>query len=675
MSLHTNLQGRLRNTHLPKSHGLQPVFETVVNSIHALEEKQNLASTGQIVLEIQRDNQLSLAFDSEPHLKDVKGFVVEDNGIGFNDTNMQSFETLDSDHKIEKGGRGVGRLLWLKAFDCVEIDSSFKDSQGNLKFRTITFDAQNGVKSRGATDDSSGDTRTLVRLKGFNKKYKASTPKSVDSIAHALLEHCLWYFVRPEGIPVIKVNDADTSINLNDLYDTYMYESAYGETITIKDTDFDLTHIKFRASSSKKHSLALCAASRLVKEEGISGKIPGLYGRLSDGSGEFVYCCYVASPYLDDRVRSERTAFDIAEDVDGLFSGTEISLKDIREGVLESSRAYLQDYLDANMEAGRNRVNNFVSEKAPRYRPIISHIGEEELAIDPKISDKDLELHLHKQLAAVERKMLEQGHEIMSSFEGDLDDYKERLNTYLRTAEDIKKSDLANYVSHRRVILDLLERSIQRTETGQYAREDIIHELIMPMRRDSNDMLLDSYNLWLVDERLAFHNYLASDKTLNAMPITGDKSNKEPDLCALSVCDNPILVSDKQTLPLASITVIEIKRPMRNDARPGEKKDPIEQALGYLNRIRKGKVETATGRPIPNSEDIPGYCYVISDLTSSIIERCEFLDLTVASDHMGYFGFHRQYKAYLEVISYDKLVNAAKERNKAFFDKLGLPTN
>jgi hypothetical protein len=295
--------------------------------------------------------------------------------------------------------------------------------------------------------------------------------------------------------------------------------------------------------------------------------------------------------------------------------------------------------------------------------------------IDPSISDKELELHLHKQLAEVERAMLAQGHDIMANFDGDYDDYQERLSEYLQTAEDIKKSDLANYVSHRRVILDLLGKSIQRTDSGGYVREDLIHELIMPMRKDSNDLLLDAYNLWLIDERLAFHNYLASDKTLNAMPITGDDTNKEPDLCALNVCDNPILVSEKQSLPLASITVIEIKRPMRNDAKAGEEKDPIEQALGYLNRIRKGQVTTANGRPIPNSDDIPGYCYVICDLTSSIIQRCEFFDLTISSDHMGYFGFHKQYKAYIEVISYDKLVNAAKERNKAFFDKLGLPTN
>jgi hypothetical protein len=29
---------------------------------------------------------------------------------------MLSFETLDSDHKARLGCRGVGRLLWLKAF-------------------------------------------------------------------------------------------------------------------------------------------------------------------------------------------------------------------------------------------------------------------------------------------------------------------------------------------------------------------------------------------------------------------------------------------------------------------------------------------------------------------------------------------------------------------------------
>lgn len=197
----------------------------------------------------------------------------------------------------------------------------------------------------------------------------------------------------------------------------------------------------------------------------------------------------------------------------------------------------------------------------------------------------------------------------------------------------------------------------------------------MPMQTTSDVTVFEDSNLWLIDERLAFHNYLSSDKTLNSAPITNSKSNKEPDFLALNVYDNPLLVNDSESLPLASITVIEIKRPMRNDAKAGEEKDPVEQALGYLKRIRNGKVSTKKGRPIPNSEDVPGFCYVICDLTPSVIERCGILDLQITSDKMGYFGFHKTYKCYIEVISYDRLLNMAKERNRAFFDKLGLPAN
>jgi len=249
-----------------------------------------------------------------------------------------------------------------------------------------------------------------------------------------LLEHCLWYFVRSEGVPKIIVEDTDKSINLNDLYDSYMCESAHEETITIKDHVFDLTHIKFRALSSKKHGISLCAASRLVKEEAIAGKIPGLYGKISDHTGEFTYSCYVASPYLDERVRAEHASFDIYEDVDGILSSTGISLRDIREQVLERAGEYLKEYLEDNIEAARSRVEKFVSEKASHYRPIVSRMGEDDLVIDPSISDKYLDLYLHRKLAELEETMRVQGHDIMAMFEGDYDDYTDRLSEYLRTA-------------------------------------------------------------------------------------------------------------------------------------------------------------------------------------------------------------------------------------------------
>lgn len=147
----------------------------------------------------------------------------------------------------------------------------------------------------------------------------------------------------------------------------------------------------------------------------------------------------------------------------------------------------------------------------------------------------------------------------------------------------------------------------------------------------------------------------------------------EPDICALNVFDEPLLVSEESAPPLASLEVVEIKRPVRKDAAPGEEHDPIEQAVGYLRRIREGKVSTASGRPIPASESIPGFCYILADLTPQFEQRCkDHHDLKRTADGLGYFGYKGNVNAYIEVISFNRLVNAAKERNRAFFDKLGL---
>ena len=275
----------------------------------------------------------------------------------------------------------------------------------------------------------------------------------------------------------------------------------------------------------------------------------------------------------------------------------------------------------------------------------------------------------------IEAELLSEGHDLMvpDGIE-DVDEYNKRIDAYLSKASEMKRSDLANYVAHRRVILDLLGKAIVRDKEGKYSKEEVIHKLIMPMQKVSDDIRFEDSNLWLVDERLAFHSYLASDKSLISLPITESKSTKEPDLLGLNIYDNPLLINDGESLPLASITVIEIKRPMRNDAKAGEDKDPIEQALRYLNRVREGSVLTGNGRPIPNSENIPGFCYVICDITVTIKERCNYLDLQVTSDKLGYFGFHKTYNAYIEVVSFDRLLNMARERNKAFFDKLGLPS-
>ena len=115
---------------------------------------------------------------------------------------------------------------------------------------------------------------------------------------------------------------------------------------------------------------------------------------------------------------------------------------------------------------------------------------------------------------------------------------------------------------------------------------------------------------------------------------------------------------------------------MKGGFSPGEETDPIEQALGYLRRIRDGGVLSKSGRPLANAKELPGYVYVLADLTPSMRERCEYASLHEAPDGLSYFGWNgsKNIKEYIEVIDFDGLLLAATQRNAAFFETLGLPT-
>ncbi len=565
--------------------------------------------------------------------------------------------------------------MWLKAFERVRIESDYTDNTGRARHREFSFTPKDGVSEPLESEpEATGDLTTAVYLENFNKNYSSRASKTARAIANNLLEHCLWYFVRPGGAPDIRIKDDEGYTLLEEVYEEYMLASAARSSLTLKNEEFELTHMKLKAGIDKQPFIAWCAAGRLVEEENIQGKIPGLFGKLRDDNGEFVYACYVTSPFLDSHVRPDRISFDSAGSKDALFADSEVSFDQVRLGVLSSVAEHLGPLLSQNQEASMRRVQQFVERKSPRYRPILNRVGTDKLNVSPDISDRDLELLLHKQFVEFEGTLLAEGQELMNFGIGETpEQYQRRLQDYLGKADDLKKSDLASYVFHRKVVLDILQKTVSRSADNKYSKEEIIHELIIPMRKTSNEITADNANLWLIDERLAFHNFLASDKTLKSYPITESTSTKEPDIAALNVFDEPLLVADGDKLPLASITVVEIKRPMRDDAQSGEDGNAIEQALGYLEKVRNGEARTQKGRPIPESRSIPGYCYVLCDVTPSVQKQCRVLNLKVTADKMGYFGYNDNYNAYIEVISFDRLVNAAVERNRAFFDKLGLP--
>ena len=128
-----NIKGRVRNFSLPENKSLIPLFEAVVNSLQAIEERQKSDSfEGKILIKIDREETLS-----EDILGKIDNITITDNGIGFDEKNFTSFLESDSEYKRELGGKGVGRFSWLKAFERVKVDSCFSE---NKTFYRRVFD-------------------------------------------------------------------------------------------------------------------------------------------------------------------------------------------------------------------------------------------------------------------------------------------------------------------------------------------------------------------------------------------------------------------------------------------------------------------------------------------------------------------------------------------------------
>jgi hypothetical protein len=114
-----------------------------MNSFQAIKEAKLPSNIpGRITIDVVR-NSRQLDLDVPP----VSGFRVVDNGIGLDAGNFDSFNTAFSPHKLSRGGKGLGRFTWLKAFDHAKIESTFKDEDG-LHTRSFIFDENYDVDDK-----------------------------------------------------------------------------------------------------------------------------------------------------------------------------------------------------------------------------------------------------------------------------------------------------------------------------------------------------------------------------------------------------------------------------------------------------------------------------------------------------------------------------------------------
>ena len=382
--LKTNLEGKVRNLPHFKGEALLPVFEAVVNSIQAIEERGNL-SGGEIEVRVVREAQGMLADLDESGITE---FITSDNGIGFNEANYDSFETSDSIHKQALGGKGVGRFLWLKAFESVEIESVYAANEQRVK-RTFGFTTKDGIQEgqHGHTKDA---VRTVVRLRGFKKEYQRlpSAYKTTAKIAQRIMEHCLSYFISGEA-PRITVLDQDERLVLNEVFDKDIKHNITQEIVQLEGHAFSLVHIKLYSTHEKMHNDVLCANRRDVKALSLAKSL-GTSSQFDDADRRFTYALYVTSAYLDQTVDNYRLDFEIPEDAPLLSEAGVVSMKQIEGTVAGAAKVFLREFLEKARERKEAIVASYVANENPALRSVPHYCPEVFDEIEPNSTPEKL---------------------------------------------------------------------------------------------------------------------------------------------------------------------------------------------------------------------------------------------------------------------------------------------
>ena len=286
-------------------------------------------------------------------LRRSPGLLYKDTGEGFNDENFDSFNTSYSDYKISQGGTGLGRFIWLKAFERVEIESVFRESHTPAAlYRKFVFDENYDADDAPATLAPHTNVGTSVRLTGSKEPYKTECPKTADQIAQRLIEHFVLIFLQSD-CPIVELRDETMRLSLNQIFGTG-FRLASAHDFAIKGVDFNIHGFRITAPLVARHRLIYAANSRGVVTDSLEGFIPNLSGRLTDSAGKsFVYLGIVQSPYLTQRVNNARTDFDLEHDDAEADQPTlleeEIRRSDIREACLKHIQEDLSDII-----TGRN---------------------------------------------------------------------------------------------------------------------------------------------------------------------------------------------------------------------------------------------------------------------------------------------------------------------------------
>ena len=517
----TDIEGIIRELNLSESEVLFPLFEAVVNSIQSIQERKDVSKEAENVsIYIERDRQDQTIFEKEDYYP-IKSIKIIDNGIGFTPANYNSFLKSHSTKKINLGGKGLGRFAILSVFDTIKIKSFFKEkTQDNINACEFELSRKTGITEKEISIPKSARIYTEIELTDINPKYKQATARfTQEYIADSILEHCLLYYLS-EDAPVIEVTEDGETINLTNQFNPHDFVKHTEKKKILK---YNFTCYYIKNSKTKSHEYFLCAHNRKVKSRRIDSIFPIFTSKVVETNEEYWLQTYVVSNYLDDRVNISRSeiVFPKVKDDDsedgtikfGQETRTVIIEKDIDKLVIDGLTTQYAELIDERKQYLQNKVNKFVnSDEGLEYRTL--DVDDDFLTSIPDTADeKKLDDIFHEQQYKKYKEIRKKRERLLNKDFSRKKDYQALLKDVVTLTTREGNARLAQYVSHRKTIIDLLERYLEWCEEkNNYKDEATLHNLIFVMGADQNITPYDAHNLWILDDRLSFHRYILTNQ-------------------------------------------------------------------------------------------------------------------------------------------------------------------
>ena len=158
-----------------------------------------------------------------------------------------------------------------------------------------------------------------------------------------------------------------------------------------------------------------------------------------------------------------------------------ISQSQIEAETAQLTKAAVLDQVVIRQEKKRERLNTYVEEQAPWYKPLLKII--DPTALSSAASESEMDALLHREKYKQERRVKEEFAAVLAS--NDPNELVQRTRELADRISESSKNELVHYVSLRRQVLELFKRSLELKDNGAFPSEDAVHSVIFPTKTQS----------------------------------------------------------------------------------------------------------------------------------------------------------------------------------------------